>query len=124
MRRRRQWLAIAGLSFASLLGASGLLAGETLVVPSPALQAVSPVPLTGPYSLMLYTRKGERVEARFSGQTYAAFMLTPAGRQAAPDGLYELQGGGTFRVARGMVVWADEIARRRTSLVKGPAGLA
>jgi len=122
MKDTRLWLVIG----AAVPLAVGALMVSDLVAESPnrkarpapnmQLKTFEPLSMMGPQSLLLYTRRGERLEARYTKNGYQAFLLAKTAKQPAVDGMYKLQGGGRIKVDKGWIVWADEIAIRRSSV--------
>lgn len=79
----------------------------------PDLLDKRPYRLLGQEGLLLYTRRGQKLEARYAGPNrgYEIFLRTSQGKRLAPSGNYRLQGGGALRVKQGVVVWANDVAR-------------
>ncbi len=92
------------------------------VVPSPspgASKAVEAQPFKRGLlnnSLSLYSRKGQRLEARFTNKTYALYDLSRGKNARAADGTYRLQGGGRIKVEKGVITWADDLAIQRSAM--------
>ena len=61
----------------------------------------------------LRTRNGKKILARDTGKGYKAFLIKANSRVKAPDGLYQIKGGGKIRVKRGWIEWSDEIINQR-----------
>ena len=67
-------------------------------------------------SIRLYSRKGQRLEARNTKKGYVLYNLSRGKHVRAADGTYRLQGGGRIKVEKGFIIWADKLAQQRSNI--------
>ena len=67
-------------------------------------------------SISLYSRKGQRLEARYTKKGYVLYNLSRGKHVRAADGTYRLQGGGRIKVEKGFITWADKLSQQRSNI--------
>lgn len=117
---------------AMLAAISCLLAGTAATIAGAAgASPVAPKPVTdaqlfergllqGSPALKLYSRGGEKLVARYTKQGYEIYDVSQGKERRAADGAYQLQGGGTIKVVKGYIKYADELAVKRSMIAGFP----